>query len=344
MRDTGEWRWAVPGILADVPEQVEALKKHELGREYTDEEIGSILGLGGFGVGGMRGGGAYPKQPGIGAPSVIGALGKQARLTRPRITTKSPSAGLPIGEEPGFFMGPFANPQNVPGVTLASGPQKGRMTAHSTSASEIYDVPKAGMNPEELGLHVSNHPDVFNIYSHPLNKGLLSEKFPVPRTYPMVQSLGGVLSRDRSGLTDLGPWNDPYILHAKYADNLMESGIIADDLSEAEMMDTLNSFIASESPELQGILGRLGQGEDPAKVFGQWPAVDFEHHPGSASMVMDPGTILPAFSEQGMLARRWNDIEPIQMPEGYAGGDAAKAARDLDILYEYREQMKKKRQ
>jgi len=57
MRDTGEWRWAVPGILADIPEQVETLKQHQLGRKYTDQEIGSILNLGGFGTSPIRGGG-----------------------------------------------------------------------------------------------------------------------------------------------------------------------------------------------------------------------------------------------------------------------------------------------
>lgn len=48
---SGDWDFAVPGILADVPAQVDTLASHRLGTEYSDEDIGSILSLSGFGTG-----------------------------------------------------------------------------------------------------------------------------------------------------------------------------------------------------------------------------------------------------------------------------------------------------
>jgi hypothetical protein len=48
---TGEINPAVPGMLADVPQQVNTLGSHWAGDPYTDEDISSMLGLAGFGVG-----------------------------------------------------------------------------------------------------------------------------------------------------------------------------------------------------------------------------------------------------------------------------------------------------
>jgi hypothetical protein len=52
MVNTGDWNFAVPGIIHDIPQQIETLGSHQLGTEYTDDEIGSMLGLAGWGVGG----------------------------------------------------------------------------------------------------------------------------------------------------------------------------------------------------------------------------------------------------------------------------------------------------
>lgn len=56
MHDTGESRWAVPGILADIPEQVQTLGQPIPEGGVTDEQIGAMLGLSGFGVGASPGG------------------------------------------------------------------------------------------------------------------------------------------------------------------------------------------------------------------------------------------------------------------------------------------------
>jgi len=57
MKDTGEWDWAVPNVIsgiADIPDQIRSLGSHQLGTEYTNEDIGNMLGLSGFGFSPLR--------------------------------------------------------------------------------------------------------------------------------------------------------------------------------------------------------------------------------------------------------------------------------------------------
>jgi hypothetical protein len=268
--------------------------------------------------------------------SVISGMGRTARYPRETVTTPK-SDRLVHSEQPGFFMGPFATQQNMPGVTLATTPQMARRMVHSTASSTPFDVPRG--NLEDLGLHVSNEPRVFNAYSDPLRNGIIDYTGKeAPRSYPMIQSTGGILSRSH-GLEDIGPWTDPYMSYAKWADNVVnadeqqfiieriakekypdaedpiEASMSAGDTSiydqsDKEMNDILESHLKDQTPEIQSIAESLKRGDDPATIFSKWPAVDFSH-PGLASMVMDPGTILPEYSPEGILARKWNAVQSL---------------------------------
>jgi hypothetical protein len=63
----GDYSFALPGFIHDLPEQIDTVGSHPFGSEYSDDEINSIYGLAGFGVGGdlihgtARGGAAVPK-------------------------------------------------------------------------------------------------------------------------------------------------------------------------------------------------------------------------------------------------------------------------------------------
>jgi hypothetical protein len=90
-KDTG-WDWAVPGMLYDIPEQTRALGSHPLGTEYTDEEIGSMLGLAGFGAGGGIGRNAksvLAREPKINKDTIFGELQSNIKTEQARNPNKS---------------------------------------------------------------------------------------------------------------------------------------------------------------------------------------------------------------------------------------------------------------
>jgi hypothetical protein len=286
--------------------------------------------------------------------SVISGMGRTAKYPRETVTT--PKEGrLEHSEQPGFFMGPFATQQNMPGVTLATTPQMARRMVHSTASPVPFDVPVGNM--ADLGLHVSNEPKVFNAYADPLRSGANA----APRSYPMIQSTGGILSRSH-GLEDIGPWTDPYVMYSRLADTAVsadeQQAILdriakekypdAEDPVEAarlagdwdihdqvneEIMSTLKSHLQDQTPEIQIIAESLKQGDNPAEIFGKWPAVDFSH-PGLASMVMDPGTILPEHSVEGILARQWNAVQSLPKFNEKHLGDADWFAKMMEDRYQ----------
>jgi hypothetical protein len=58
MQDTGEWDWAVPRVLSDIPEQIDTAASYNPAKQpegMTDEQIGSMLSLSGFGASPIRG-------------------------------------------------------------------------------------------------------------------------------------------------------------------------------------------------------------------------------------------------------------------------------------------------
>lgn len=284
--------------------------------------------------------GSTPKQGRVQGPKgILAELNNRVELAEPNTARfGAVQTRIKPKEEPGFFMGPFANEQNVPGVTLArSGPQKARQVSHGTVSETPFDIP-VDQGGEEFGIHVSSDPAVTNIYSDPIYTKLGEDS--VPRNYPMIQATGGMLSAEH-GLVDAGPWGDPFMAHGKLADSITDQEAYDNmidqhlrekypgekdpwlrateegytgmyDSAQKEVDQTVQSYVDSMSPEYQRIFNGLKAGNNPAQVFGEWPAADFQHYgTGTGSLVIDPGTLLPAFSPEGMLARRWNEVAPM---------------------------------
>jgi hypothetical protein len=382
MSDTGEWDWDVPNAIRGMWDAIKLPGEVDRGEvnPMSEEGFERTMNLAGFGVSPLRFApvkgttltshhpymkelaNVDPNTPlfkELGLSKYEGSIGTLNQSTVPASTSTVPMTPK-WGSERGFFMGPWANEQNLPGVTLASRPQKGRMVAHGTASPELFDVPRHSVVEDELGLHVSPDPSVFNVYTEPSYS--MQAK---PRSYPMVQATGGILSPHQTDmLPDLGPWGDSFMVRARWLDNLVdpdrqeeifndvarrmypdaddpyevandagrygEMSAMVDDIMEQEAKDV----IAGSLLEHQDIMSRLEKGEPTASIFGQWPAMDFQHGSGKASMVTDPGTALHALTPEGMLARRWNEIEPMLPVDEYFEADAIRRMRNMEITEE----------
>jgi hypothetical protein len=341
--DTGTWDWAIPGMFANIPGQIESAASANPARApITDEQLGSALGLAGFGVTPFRGGsprgvslasapvpGAAPMGPRLATPKPGGVLASLPTQPGPympdpfRSNVRTRGLGGAIRNEipeEGFFMGPWANPENMPGVTLASRPQPVWETFHGTNTDEMFDMPRTESFVDEA-LHNTVDPVLATGYTDARKMDpWIDETFgddiggspePLrPRIYPMLTNPGPNVA-DIGPLVGFYPWR-------KDLDTMMPG-----PMGSAENMDTLLEHYNAGymNPQYLDAMLARDQGQsfrDYMKEKG-YSAMAYEHEPTNSMTphhpsfaITDPGQTINPLTSEGILAKQWNDVIPME--------------------------------
>ena len=328
MKDTGNWDWAVPNAisgLADIPDQINELGSHQLGTEYTDKDIGSLLNLSGFGVSPMRFAGTTLTTKALPAAAkadrlggVIGELGKNT------IPKSAPGGGVSVPNperfaykpQEGFYMGPFANKENMPGVSLATAPQAIQRVIHGTGSSNIWDKPKIGSKYDEA-FHVTTDPTLSDVYSNvrymdPIDPNPVPTvnymgprgRGKAPRSVPMLLNPGPKVA-ELGELQGQYPWRANHDYSSPSAKQQFTDAYYAGEINE-EMYNALLARADNES--LKGYM----KDEGISSMRYEHEPMGPKWNPHESYAVTSPKGILTELSPEGQVASKWNEVEPFQ--------------------------------
>jgi hypothetical protein len=231
--------------------------------------------------------------------------------------------------ETGFFMGPWATPEDVPGMTLASRPQNIRRGAHYTKSKAAFNEPKMESAGDEA-LHITTDPDLGDQYAglqyfdqfgeNPVLTNISNEMKPrafpmlfnpgpnpidignlVPGLYPWKKDVGGSVrsvlgegdpTSNRTSFTDI--LDDPMFDTANREGNFNDDYVRA--INARTRGDTFEDYMRDEGASSMWYF------HEPTGVSGL---------PHESYALIDPGSKVNALSPEGILASRWNKVQPM---------------------------------
>ena len=347
MKDTGEWKFAIPQSIMDTWSAVKLPGEVMRGETdpTTDEGFARTMGLAGFGVTPFGRLSKVPSAPlaatteaiaeaapkGPRLPGVLSSLPVGPAATAPtgpvgpvrtNLFPQGPSPSMYIPES-GFFMGPWANPDNMPGVTLASRPQNVADMVHATSRPAQFDLPSIG-SPEDAALHATPDPSLSDIYSHAPRMDVFDERsfdtdsgpMAAPRSYPLVVNPG-------TNPTDIGYLQQMLWPWRKEPENSafgMFNYPYGDPMNEFELRQGLQAGYLDKSYYDAMVARNQGKSYEQYMAENKYTSMPYEHeqtyfegegHPAIA--LHDSGSYVGALSPEGVLAKRWNKSQPLDL-------------------------------
>ena len=325
MEDTGDWDWAVPTSISGIPEQINTLGSAE---PTSDEAIGAMLNLSGFGTSPIRGTSltARPAVTSAATTQPKGVLSELSTRTEP-ITPKN--AHLPSVEtlasdrwaqmpEGGWFLGPWATQEQFPGISLATKPQANIVKSlHGTSAPVSFDtpgVPMTGQGWRDEALHTTTDPTLARQYSHaesfdPFEHGA-GEFYDraAPRTYPVLTNLGGNPVNIGELQWGLYPWRSGHGFGDDWSGLAQNQDFMDMRLNPASNKAYVESLLARNAGE--SFPEHMENKGYTSMVYGHEP-MRGQYKPHQSIAVTDPNAVLSEFSHEGLLAKKWNEVREL---------------------------------
>ena len=330
--DTGEWDWAVPNIVTGLIDAVKLPGEVMRGEVDPMSEVGfeRTMNLAGLGVTPFRAparGMTLTNRPAVTGPSTKhkGVLSELSSRIDPGDVPHNEEysrVAVPRTREPyyfpeeGFFMGPFATPENMPGVSLASRPQSVHQMAHGTDVSTIYDQLRTSSGIDEA-LHLSNDPDLVRTYTHiddmapfmhirpeDIDELLSDATTPAPRSYPTLVNPGSNPA-DIGDLVGLYPWRE-YGVPENIMDDPFYRELVRDNEINPMYREAAESVSGGE--KFRDFMKRKGY---TSMWYGHEPTFP-ELLPHESIAITNPGQIMSQISPEGVLASKWNKVEPMQ--------------------------------